>query len=102
MNLEQTVVEVIHSIIGKPEKLTREMITMEKSLVYDLDADSLDLFEIVIAIEKRFEIKVDMNEIREKVDTVQDVVTLLEAELREEAALDEAVGPPTNYELPLD
>lgn len=92
MNLEETVVEVIHSIIGKPEKLTREMITMDKSLVYDLDADSLDLFEIVIAIEEKFKLKVDEDEVKEKVDTVQDIVTLLEAALREEAALDEVAA----------
>ena len=90
MNLEEIVVEVIHSIIGKPEKLTREMITMDKSLVYDLDADSLDLFEMVIAFEKKLNLKVDEDEVKEKVDTVQDIVTLLEAELKAEAALDES------------
>jgi acyl carrier protein len=89
MNLQETVVEVIHSIIGKPEKLTREMITMDSSLVYDLDADSLDLFEMVIAFEKKLNLKVDEDQVKEKVDTVQDIVNLLEAELKEEAALDE-------------
>ncbi|MEG0679228.1 MAG: acyl carrier protein, partial [Carnobacterium sp.] len=44
----------------------------------DLEADSLDLFQIINDIEDEFDIKIESEE---GLNTVQDIVTFVEAEL---------------------
>ena len=46
-----------------------EKITKEASFADDLDADSLDLVELVMALEEEFEVEVDEEEL-EGIDTV--------------------------------
>ena len=57
-----------------------EEITMETSLTKDLEADSLDAVEIIMAIEDEFEIEVP-DEDAEKFKTVSDIVAYVEAQL---------------------
>ena len=63
----------LQSIISEVLNVDAEEITMETSFVDDLGADSLDVFQIIMAIEEEFEIEID-NENAEKIVTVGDAV----------------------------
>ena len=65
--------EKLQGIIAEVMHVEPEEITMETSFVDDLGADSLDLFQIVMAIEEEYEIEIP-NEVIEKIVTVGDAV----------------------------
>ncbi len=56
------------------------MVTVEASFADDLDADSLDLVELVMALEESFDISVDEEEL-ENVTTVAHALALVESKL---------------------
>lgn len=62
------------------EKLNAEgaAITEETSFKEDLDADSLDLFELVMALEEEFGVEIPSEDL-ESVVTVQDIMDYLKA-----------------------
>ncbi|MBO4991702.1 MAG: acyl carrier protein [Firmicutes bacterium] len=66
------------------EQLGREddEITMETHLMKDLEADSLDAVEIIMAIEDEYEIEIP-DEVAEKFQTVGDLVHYVENETNE-------------------
>lgn len=68
--------ERIRDIIATTLNLDPEEVTPEKSFAEDLDADSLDLAEIIMAIEDEFGVTIP-DEILEKVVTVQDAYDLV-------------------------
>ncbi len=68
--------EKIREIIAKVLNLNVEDVTPDKAFGEDLDADSLDIAEIIIAIEDEFGISIP-DEALEKVVTVQDACDLL-------------------------
>ncbi|MBR1797094.1 MAG: acyl carrier protein [Clostridiales bacterium] len=55
-----------------------DSITMEASFVDDLNADSLDMVELVMAMEQEFDISVP-DEVAEKVGTVGDAVEFIKS-----------------------
>lgn len=55
-------------------------VTIEASFADDLDADSLDLVELVMALEEEFDIDVDEEEL-EGVTTVGHAIELVESKL---------------------
>lgn len=55
-------------------------VTMEASFADDLEADSLDLVELVMALEEEFDISVEEEEL-EGVAKVSDAVALVESKL---------------------
>jgi acyl carrier protein len=57
-----------------------EKVTKEASFADDLDADSLDLVELVMALEEAFDITVDESEL-EGIDTVGQAYDLVTAKL---------------------
>ncbi len=57
-----------------------DKVTMEASFADDLDADSLDLVELVMALEEEFDIEVAEEEL-EGVAAVKDAVSLVESKL---------------------
>ena len=61
------------------EKLNAEgaVITEETSFKEDLDADSLDLFEMVMALEDEFQVEIPSEDL-ERLSTVGDVLEYLE------------------------
>ncbi|MGH9131838.1 MAG: acyl carrier protein [Acidimicrobiales bacterium] len=59
----------------KPDQVTRDARFAE-----DLDADSLDLVELVMALEESFDVTVDESEL-EGVDTVEQAFQLIHAKL---------------------
>ncbi len=69
------VFEKIRDIIAEQTGKDPEEITLETNVKEDLDADSLDLFQIINDIEDEFEVSIEDPEI---IVTVQDAVTFVE------------------------
>ncbi|MBI5968950.1 MAG: acyl carrier protein [Deltaproteobacteria bacterium] len=71
-SVERRVIEIIVEQLGVGE----EEVTMEASFVDDLGADSLDLVELIMAMEEEFGLEIS-DEDAEKILTVQDVVNYI-------------------------
>ncbi|MDE0654051.1 MAG: acyl carrier protein [bacterium] len=57
-----------------------DQVTLEASFADDLDADSLDLVELVMALEEEFDVTVEEEEL-EDIETVGAAFTMIEAKL---------------------
>lgn len=68
----------IKGIIAEQLGVEEDAINMETNLMKDLEADSLDAVEIIMAIEDEFDIEVP-DEDAEKFQTVADIVGYVEA-----------------------
>jgi len=71
------VFERIKELIADKLGVDPEDITLETSFTDDLEADSITLFELVMAIEDEFDIEIDDESI-EQINTVGDIVNYLE------------------------
>ncbi len=67
------VFEKVKSIIVEQLGVTDTSVTMEASFIDDLGADSLDIVELIMALEEEFDIEIPDSD-AEKVVTVGDVV----------------------------
>ena len=65
--------ERIKEIISEQLGVAADSITMDTSFTDDLGADSLDLVELVMALEQEFDLEIDDDEV-EKIKTVGDAV----------------------------
>ena len=70
--------ERIREIIAEQTGKDVEEITMETNVKTDLEADSLDLFQIINDIEDEFDVKIENVE---GIETVGDVVKIVEENL---------------------
>ncbi len=68
----------IKGIIAEQLGVEEDAISMETNLMKDLEADSLDAVEIIMAIEDEFDIEIP-DEDAEKFQTVADLVGYVEA-----------------------
>jgi len=73
MSVEKEVIDIIVEQLG----VDAEDVTVEKSFVEDLNADSLDLTELIMTFEERFGFEIS-EEDAEKLKTVGDVVRYIE------------------------
>jgi len=69
----EEIFEKIKAIIVEQLGVTENSVTMDASFIDDLGADSLDIVELVMAMEEEFDIEIPDEE-AEKVVTVRDVV----------------------------
>lgn len=69
MALEQEVIDIVVEQLG----VDKDDVNLSKSFVEDLNADSLDLTELVMTLEERFGCEISEAE-AEKMKTVGDVV----------------------------
>ena len=65
--------EKLQEIIADVLNVQKDEIRPETTIVDDLGAESLDIFQIIMGIEEEFDIEID-NEEAEKIVTVQDAV----------------------------
>lgn len=72
MVLEQEVIDIVVEQLG----VDKEDVTLSKSFVEDLNADSLDLTELIMTLEERFDCEISEEE-AEKLKTVGDVVAFI-------------------------
>lgn len=73
MSIEQEVVDIVVEQLG----VDKDDVTPEKSFVEDLNADSLDLTELIMTFEERFGCEISQED-AEKLKTVRDVINYLE------------------------
>ncbi|SCL83301.1 MULTISPECIES: acyl carrier protein [Tissierellales] len=71
------VLEKLKKIISEQFDIDEENITMDSSFQDDLNADSLDLVELIMAIEDEFDLEVDDDEV-DKIKTVGDAVEYIQ------------------------
>ena len=69
--------EKIKKIVAENLNVEEESVTLEASFKEDLKADSLDLFEMVMALEEEFDMEIPSEDL-EQLETVQDVITYIE------------------------
>lgn len=74
--------EKVRGIIGEQLGLEKDEINMDSSFVDDLGADSLDIVELIMALEEEFDIEIP-DEDAEKVSAVKDVVEYIKAHTEE-------------------
>jgi len=72
MSVEQSVIDIVVEQLG----VDREEVDLSKSFVEDFNADSLDLTELVMSLEEKFECDISEEE-AEKLKTVGDVVAYI-------------------------
>ncbi|MBO4553212.1 acyl carrier protein [bacterium] len=77
-----TTFEKVKDIIVKQLGVKPEEVTEDANFTDDLGADSLDLVEVVMALEEEFEAPVPDEE-AEKIKTVGDAVRFIDAKLAE-------------------
>jgi acyl carrier protein len=76
MALEDRVTEIIMEQLG----VSREEVRPEASFIDDLGADSLDIVELVMAMEEEFDIEIP-DEDAEKIQTIADATAYLRAQI---------------------
>ncbi len=73
MSIEQEVIDIVVEQLG----VDKDDVTPEKSFVEDLNADSLDLTELIMTFEERFGCEISQEE-AEQLKKVKDVIQYLE------------------------
>lgn len=77
-----SVLKELKEIIVEIKDIPEEDITPESNFADDLEADSLDIVEMLMLLEEKYDIQIP-EETAEKLKTVQDVVQYVEARLLE-------------------
>ena len=72
--------EKVKSIFVDNLGLNEDEITMDTEIINDLDADSLDIVELSMIIERDFNIDIDEDDLK-KLKTIGDVVDYIESKM---------------------
>lgn len=72
MSIEQEVIAIVAEQLG----VDATEVTPSKSFVEDLNADSLDLTELIMTLEEKFELEISEDK-AEKLRKVQDVIDFI-------------------------
>jgi acyl carrier protein len=70
--MQKKIMDIIANQLG----VDKEMVTPEANVVDDLGADSLDVVELVMALEEAFDLEIPDEE-AEKIRTVKDIIEYL-------------------------
>ena len=68
--------EKMKEIIADQLGVSEDEVTLEASFKEDLDADSLDLFELVMALEEEYDVEIPSDDLAE-LNTVGEVINYL-------------------------
>ena len=68
----------IKEIIVEQLGVESDVVTMEASFIDDLEADSLDIVELIMALEEEFDMEIP-DEDAEKISTVGDVIDYIKS-----------------------
>lgn len=71
------VLEKVTEILCDQLDVNAEKVTMEASITDDLDADSLDVVDLVMSLEEEFDVEIPDEEV-ENIKTVGDIVKYIE------------------------
>lgn len=73
MSLENEVIDIVVEQLG----VDKEDVSADKSFIEDLNADSLDLTELIMTVEERFDVEITEKE-AEGLKTVGDVISFIQ------------------------
>ncbi len=73
---QQEIFKEVQDILVDQLGIEPEEVTMEASFIDDLNADSLDIVELIMTLEQEFEVSIP-DEDAEKISTVADVVNYI-------------------------
>jgi len=68
----------VKEIVCEQLGVSEDEVTPQASFIEDLGADSLDIVELVMALEEEYEMEIS-DEDAEKIKTVQDVISYIES-----------------------
>ena len=68
----------VKQIVSEQLGVSEDEVTPEASFIEDLGADSLDIVELVMALEEEYEMEIS-DEDAEKIRTVRDVINYIES-----------------------
>ncbi|HID16046.1 MAG TPA: acyl carrier protein [Candidatus Atribacteria bacterium] len=74
--------EQVVDVIADTLSVKKEAINEDTNLVDDIQVDSLDMVDLVLAIEQEFGIEIKDEDITPDIKTIKDVVELLEKYLK--------------------
>ncbi|MFO7295037.1 MAG: acyl carrier protein [Caldicoprobacter sp.] len=74
--------EKVRDIIVEQLGVDAEEVTLESKFIDDLGADSLDIVELIMALEEEFDMEIP-DEDAEKISTVGDAVEYIKAHLKQ-------------------
>ena len=74
----EEIAERVKSIIVDQLGVSMEEVTPEASFIEDLGADSLDIVELIMALEEEYDMEIP-DEDAEKIQTVGDVITYIQS-----------------------
>ncbi len=80
VSLDPQVQARLRKIVAEQLSVDEEDVVPEASFIEDLNADSLDLVELIMTLEEEFNIKIS-DEDAEKIQTVQDAMDYLQEHL---------------------
>lgn len=69
----EEILEEVRDVIVEQLGIEREKITEDATFIEDLAADSLDVVELIMSLEEKFEIEIPDSD-AEKIATVKDVI----------------------------
>lgn len=72
-----SVYERVQGIVAERLGVDEDKVTMDAEFIGDLNADSLDLVEVIMAMEQEFDVEIKDEE-AEKIRTVKDAVSFIE------------------------
>lgn len=75
---KEEIFATVQAIAAEELDIDQAKVTLDAKIKDDLNADSLDVFEIMNELEDKFEIELDVDE---GVTTIQDVVDFVEKQL---------------------
>ena len=78
MASSEEIAERIKSIIVEQLGVSKEELTPQASFIEDLGADSLDIVELIMALEEEYDMEIP-DEDAEKIQTVDDVINYVQS-----------------------
>jgi acyl carrier protein len=82
--MNQEIFEKVKTIVVEQLEVKEDDVTPQANFATDLGADSLDVVELVMALEEEFDMEIP-DEAAEKIATVQAAVDYIESEVKEPA-----------------
>ena len=74
---EQEIIDATNEVFEKSFEVERERMVPEAQIFGDLGLDSLDIVDLIVALQTRFEIKIRNEEKVRDIRTLQDIYTLI-------------------------